>query len=93
MIGNFEGRQHFHGALRMNEIIFRGRPYDIAEGVSVRDAYPDHATELSAQGEGFQQWVGPEAGLEIGTVVCPTCVHRKAPLPTALRGGYHWGRL
>lgn len=38
-------------------------------------------------GKAASRWARPEAGLETGTVACPTHVHRKAPLPTALRGG------
>jgi hypothetical protein len=74
----------------MNEIIFGGSPYDIAVGVSVRDARAaDRTGQQSSQPKrkSASSQAGPEAGLEVGTVVCPTCVHRKAPLPTALRGG------
>lgn len=73
----------------MNEIIFEGSPYDITVGVSVRDALVDRTVQQSSQPKGkpASSRAGPEEGLEVGTVVCPTCVHRKAPLPTALRGG------
>lgn len=52
---------------------------------------PDHTAEFSAQGEGGQQ-LGGAGGR---AVVCPTCVPRKAPLPTAAVGerGPRWGRL
>ena len=38
------------------------------------------------QRKGVSSWAGPEAGLEIGNVVSPTCVPRREPLPTVLRG-------
>lgn len=47
----------------------------------------DHALEFTAERKGVGSWAGPQTGLDIGTVVSSTCVHRKEPLPTVLRGG------